>query len=286
MAELTGWQAVAMEFDCRRILIGVGPEYQDWLPAEAAAKEILRLRQSKDAAYTERDRLVQALSKLFPSYLCRHPESDELWDADWRWIVVVQLPTGQASWHIHDSERGWFDHLEVRANQWDGHSTEEKYARLSRLPVRDERDEIERLRAEIQLLNTDRSIRDSEADGKRIAELMRVQAVKDAEVDRLKRERDEARATIQAYKDQTNSLLQKLSELTRERDEARAELAKGTVTMTATVDPKGRLDAFAKAALTGLLAGRAAHEGRSPMSREAAELAQATIRALDGAGGA
>lgn len=86
----------------------------------------------KNSAYSERDRLVQALSKLFPSFLARHPDSDTEWDDDWRWIVFIELPTGQASWHIHDSERAWFEHLSVRdSNPWDGHTTEEKYRRLS-----------------------------------------------------------------------------------------------------------------------------------------------------------
>lgn len=91
---------------------------------------------SCDAVYAERDRLVAVLSKLFPSFLARHPESDESWEDDWRWIVYVELPTGQASWHIHDSELSWFDHLERREGLfWDGHTTEEKYARLSALRV-------------------------------------------------------------------------------------------------------------------------------------------------------
>jgi hypothetical protein len=95
------------------------------------------LRAAKDAAYRERDHLVCALSKVFPSYLARHPESDTSWENDWRWIVFVELPAGQASWHIHDSERAWFDHLEVRADgKWDGHTTEQKYERLAALRQR------------------------------------------------------------------------------------------------------------------------------------------------------
>lgn len=95
--------------------------------------EVDRLRGQKDAAYTERDQLVCALSKVFPAHLCRHPEEDTEWEDDWRWIVCVHLPTGQATWHIHDSERDWFDHLSVQPNHWDGHTTEMKYQRLSRI---------------------------------------------------------------------------------------------------------------------------------------------------------
>lgn len=91
-------------------------------------------KEAKDRAYAERDQLVCAISKVFPSWLERHPDSDATWENDWRWIVFVQMPTGQGSWHIHDSELGWFDHLERRdGNSWDGHTTTEKYARLARM---------------------------------------------------------------------------------------------------------------------------------------------------------
>ena len=89
---------------------------------------------SKDGAYSERDQLVAALSKLFPAGLERHPDEDASWENDWRWIVFIDLPTGQASWHIHDSELSMFDHLpRFTGRTWDGHSTPEKYARLALL---------------------------------------------------------------------------------------------------------------------------------------------------------
>lgn len=120
-------------------------ESRESLQALGSLSHLLRLRaerdearQSKDAAYAERDQLVAALSKLFPSFLARHPEADAEWDDDWRWIVFVELPTGQASWHIHDSELDWFDHLDRRDGQWwDGHTTGEKYERLEALPCGD-----------------------------------------------------------------------------------------------------------------------------------------------------
>jgi len=52
-------------------------------------------------------------------------------------------PTGQMTWHIHDSELPMFDHLgRASVNTWDGHTTEEKYERLAELtrrPTRAER---------------------------------------------------------------------------------------------------------------------------------------------------
>ena len=87
-------------------------------------------KNERDAVYHERAQLVSFLSHLYPSYLTRHPEHEE-WELDWRQIVVVDSPAGQLSWHIHDSELPLFDHLEVRTNTWDGHTTTQKYERLA-----------------------------------------------------------------------------------------------------------------------------------------------------------
>jgi hypothetical protein len=109
------------------------------------------LSNPKDYAYWERNQLVAALSKIYPAWLERHPASDVMWENDWRWIVFIEIPTRelenkyvqggfmmdhtrQLSWHIHDTERDNFYHLEEReGNSWDGHSNDEKYRRLSRI---------------------------------------------------------------------------------------------------------------------------------------------------------
>lgn len=114
------------EHDGRRLAASKGE-------CAALEAEVQALRKQKDNAYAERDRLVCALSKLFPAHLARHPDSDKEWDDDWRWIVYVHLPTGQVSWHIHDSELPWFEHLPKGENVWDGHDTAEKYRRLEAL---------------------------------------------------------------------------------------------------------------------------------------------------------
>lgn len=95
--------------------------------------ELVELKASRDRAYRERNMLVAALSRLYPSHLARHPESDESWERDWMTIVFVHGPTGQMSWHLHDSDVPLFTHLLYGENRWDGHTTEEKYERLSRL---------------------------------------------------------------------------------------------------------------------------------------------------------
>lgn len=91
---------------------------------------------ARNAAYHERNTLVAALSKVYPSHLSLHPDSDTTWEDDWRHIVCVHLPTGQATWHVHDAEWHLFVHLTYDipgCPGWDGHTTEEKYLRLNRL---------------------------------------------------------------------------------------------------------------------------------------------------------
>ena len=97
----------------------------------ANLSEVARLKDEKNAAYHERNLLVAHLSALFPSSLERHPETDTDWEDDWRWVVYIALPTGQVSWHIHDSELAEFDHLpRFDGREWDGHTTKQKYERL------------------------------------------------------------------------------------------------------------------------------------------------------------
>lgn len=96
-------------------------------------------KRAKDGAYKERNALVAVLSKIFPAMIIQHEDTPgEVWENDWRNIVMILLPTGQVSWHIHDSELAQFDHLAGSfvgpLLRWDGHTTEEKYKRLADLP--------------------------------------------------------------------------------------------------------------------------------------------------------
>jgi hypothetical protein len=82
----------------------------------------------KDAAYLERNKVVAALASVFPSGIAR--TAIEGWSDDWHGCVYIDLPTGQASWHYHDSQAHLFEHLPVYTGKWDGHDTEEKYRRV------------------------------------------------------------------------------------------------------------------------------------------------------------
>jgi len=79
-------------------------------------------------AYNERNRLVAFLTTMYPSGIAVTPI--EGWDPEWYNCVYVEFPWGQASWHIHDSELHLFSHLKKYEKPWDGHTTEEKYAKI------------------------------------------------------------------------------------------------------------------------------------------------------------
>lgn len=86
---------------------------------------------AKNGAYLERNRLVAALATCYPAGTAR--TAIEGWAPEWHGCVYIDLPTGQASWHYHDSQHTLFAHLPPYAGTWDGHTTEEKYERVARL---------------------------------------------------------------------------------------------------------------------------------------------------------
>ena len=83
--------------------------------------------------YRERDQLVAFLTRIYPSYLAPAPDAEP----GFNWIVYVDTPEGQLSWHVADDEVDeFFKHLNKTHVKWDGHTTEEKYRRLLALRPR------------------------------------------------------------------------------------------------------------------------------------------------------
>lgn len=126
---------------CREMTV---QEWVDRLPtghsARAAFSHLLfsleDMRAQKNAAYAERNQLVALIASLYPSSLERHPEEDLDWEDDWRWVVYINAPNGQWSWHIHDSQVHWFNYLPRFKNRvWDGTTTEQKYEMIARLAL-------------------------------------------------------------------------------------------------------------------------------------------------------
>lgn len=96
----------------------------------AAVDEAIEPLQGRlDAAYLERNQVVAALARVFPAGIAR--TAIEGWSEDWHGCVYIDLPTGQVSWHYHDSQAHLFEGLPPYAKPWDGHGTPEKYRRLA-----------------------------------------------------------------------------------------------------------------------------------------------------------
>ncbi len=92
-----------------------------------------KLITDKDQAYKERNKMLAVLCHVLLQQGCciglgKH--EGENWDDNWLNVVFIELPTGQVSWHIHDSEMPMFDFLSEHDFKWDGHTTDEKWERL------------------------------------------------------------------------------------------------------------------------------------------------------------
>lgn len=96
----------------------------------------LRLRETearadKDQAYEERNNVVAALARLFPSGIRRTDIPG--WSDDWHGCCFIDLPSGQISYHYHDSQAHLFADLPPYEKPWDGHDKATVHQRLSEL---------------------------------------------------------------------------------------------------------------------------------------------------------
>lgn len=82
-------------------------------------------------AYLERNYLAAALARLYPSGLRR--TNIPGWNPEWRGCCMIDLPTGQISYHYHDSHAHLFAGLPTYSGEWDGHDKKTVHARLAAL---------------------------------------------------------------------------------------------------------------------------------------------------------
>jgi hypothetical protein len=93
----------------------------------------VELQAEKNAAYLDRDLVLALLVDGAAEALKPRRFLDEEADQDYRCVVAVELPTGQATWHVHvDRAKELFAQLPLTANDWDGHTTTEKHERIVR----------------------------------------------------------------------------------------------------------------------------------------------------------
>ena len=84
--------------------------------------------------YEERDLLVRALSKVYPAHLMRH--KGETTGNRKPVVCIVHPEVGQLCWTLlggDEQAKAQFRHLEWTDNDWDGHKTADRYARLRSL---------------------------------------------------------------------------------------------------------------------------------------------------------
>ncbi|WP_416975632.1 hypothetical protein [Streptomyces sp. 4F14] len=95
--------------------------------------QIADLTKERDGAYRERAHLVALLAAMTDDAVIT-PAHDI--DEDGWALLYLTLGGRQASWHISPRDHDLFAHVErVNADdpraQWDGHTAEEKYARIA-----------------------------------------------------------------------------------------------------------------------------------------------------------
>jgi hypothetical protein len=92
------------------------------------------VRADKDNAYAERNQCVALIARMVieaGGMACKTRTAIEGWSEDWHGCVYIDLPTGQVSWHYHDSHAWMFKDLPEIDKKWDGHDTPEKYRRVN-----------------------------------------------------------------------------------------------------------------------------------------------------------
>ncbi len=130
----------------KRMGAGLMPKASEVSPAmDLIRNELARMRalvstlyteqsaliREKNGAYRERNNLVAALAKLYPASIEKDSAATSM---EWVNVVIIDFPTGQVSWHIHQSDLEQFSFLPTGAGRkWDGHTTEEKYRRIAAL---------------------------------------------------------------------------------------------------------------------------------------------------------
>src|SRR5260221_168478 len=94
----------------------------------------LALRDNQiNKVYTERNKLISLVMKLclelgLEAGISRDPGLPG--DDPWGNTVYFEVPSGQCSFHIHDSEMSFFAGLPHYRRAWDGHTTPEKFQRI------------------------------------------------------------------------------------------------------------------------------------------------------------
>lgn len=113
--------------------MGIDPRGLAQAMGDAEAR-LNAVRADKDNAYAERNQCVALIARMvieMGGRAARCPTAIDGWSPDWNGCVYIDLPTGQVSWHYHDSHAWMFADLPEITIEWDGHDTPEKYRRVN-----------------------------------------------------------------------------------------------------------------------------------------------------------
>ena len=107
-------------------------EVDETILAHQASIQDLEAR--KDGAYFERNQCVALIARMaivLGYQVSVTKTAIDGWSEDWHGCVYINLPSGQVSWHFHDSQACLFEGLPNMPAVWDGHDTPEKYNRVN-----------------------------------------------------------------------------------------------------------------------------------------------------------
>lgn len=81
--------------------------------------------------YSERNTCVSLIAKMALTLGFRVTLERDINESQW-WIVYIQLPNGQVSWHFHQNQMEWFEGFPINTGSsvYDQHSDALKYQRV------------------------------------------------------------------------------------------------------------------------------------------------------------
>lgn len=117
-------ETLQLKYAIRGEILEAAIEQRD---AALANVEAMRNDSSKNKAYREVAEMAAALAHLFPSWVLVDPQ-----EPDWP-VLYAQLPSGQVSWHFSHDDLDLITDIPRGGTPWDGHTREERSARLAAL---------------------------------------------------------------------------------------------------------------------------------------------------------
>ena len=109
-------------------LFGIDTSKFKEFEVDLSAPNLQSMRAARDQAYSERNRVVATLARCYPAGIRK--TAIEGWDPAWHNCVYIDLPTGQISYHYHDTEHWLFQDLPTYEKPYDGHDKETVHQRL------------------------------------------------------------------------------------------------------------------------------------------------------------